>query len=69
MWRILLKNMPIAILVDVCSSYYNVRDNTLKIAWANDLPEGGYSELLYEIADALPTRDIASFRKALSCSD
>ena len=36
-WRNMLKSLPITVLVNLRKRYYHVRDNTLMIAWADDL--------------------------------
>ena len=55
-----LKNLPATIFVNEKTGVYHIRDNTLMIAWGDDLPQGGGNTLFEDLSGfiAVHERDI-----------
>ena len=46
-----LANLPATIFINEMTGVYHIRDNTLMIAWADDLPRGGGKKIIESLAD------------------
>lgn len=61
-----IARLPARILVDEKNGCYSVRDNTLMVVWADDLPDGGGEELIYEMAMLFNIEDQDKFLNAVN---
>ena len=64
-----LKNLPSTIFVNEAAGVYHIRDNTLMIAWADDLPQGGGNALLKDLSSFIAAKDRDAFLQSCLRSD
>ena len=64
-----LKNLPATIFVNEKTGVYHIRDNTLMIAWADDLPPGGGNTLFEDLSSFISVNEYDIFLRSFLRAD
>ena len=56
-----LNSLPASIFINEMTNVYHIRDNTLMIAWADDLPRGGGRKIIEDLARFIEDEDLSRF--------